>query len=123
MNTYDKIFEKLEKDENVPMFFGGDAISYSEIKQFSEDPKKFLDYNSNLSLNKQSILEILSDSYKERMKKIEIQNENSLQKKLVPSKSYMDSNGFIDIALFFFTILVSALSMLIIMLFVIKSHL
>ena len=123
MNTFDKIFEKLEKDENVPMFFGSDAISYSEIKQFSEDPKKFLDNNTSLSLNKQDILKILSDSYRERIQNEEKQNENSFQKKLVPSKSYMGSNGFIDIALFFFTILTSALSILMTMLFVIKSHL
>ena len=127
MNIYDKLFDKWEKEENVPMIFGREPISFSEVKQLSElnkeEAEKIINYNSNLSLIKKNMLKILSASYRERMQNREMQNENLFQKKLVPSKSYMGSGGFIDIALFFFTILSSALSILMTMLFVIKSHL
>ena len=127
MSKYDIILDKLEEKPDVPMIIGKETISFSEIKQLyeltKEEAKKVLDKNTGLSLNKKSMLELLSDSYRERIQNKEMQNENSFQKKFVQNKSYMNNNGFIDLSLFFFMVLTSALSILNIMLFVIKSHL
>ena len=88
----------------------------------STENKKNIKYEINdylqISLKINSLLNLCDNGWE-----FEIQNENSFQKKLVPSRSYMNSDGFIDVALFFLTILTSALSILTIMLSVIKSHL
>lgn len=127
MDKYNIILDKLEKNPNVPMIIGGVPIGFNELKPYTEltkeEVERVLNENTNMPLNKINMIKILSDSYRERNQNMEIQNENLYQKTLMPNKPYTNNSGFIDVALFFFTVLTSALSIVTIMLFVIKSNL
>ena len=119
MSKYDIILDKLEENPNVPMIFGEETISFSELKDCSENTEKFMSENSDMPLDKKNFIMMLSDSYRERTQNKTMPNEKSYQKTLA-NVPYMNNKGFIDIALFFFTVLTSALSIVTIMLFIIK---